>query len=798
MLKRLFLMPPTKVDKRHIKHGYLDKNPGFIKLDRLLSVTPFFTILFVVIFCGSQSITRAQTPSIPSTHPRVYLSQSDVGDLRAKVKLAEFEFSWKRVSNSSNPAAMALVYLITEDKSKGRQAVEQALSDLKALKGSMTAKRWYTPVHIGACVYDWCYDLLTDEQKREFVAEFERLAASSSYFGYPASRVSVGTGANEGCLLSGQLPVGLAIYDEQPKMFDAAAKLFFSSIKPVRDYYYPAHTHHQGGDYINRLMYDMFASWLFRAIGAGNVLSTEQQYLPYAMLYNRRPDWRQMRRSDTWDYTGHAGSKRFLAMLVGTYYNDPYLMQFVDEPIWASMSPQSTFSPDGKEYWSWGWGTDFAEVFHLIFREPQTPKAEISQLPLTKYFAEPMGEMVMRTGWDMWTDERPSNDAMIFMRLGGTFFTGHQHRDMGTFQIYYKGPLATVSGVYQGPDSHTETGDWSPQSTAHRANYLHQTLSHNGLLIFDPEEDLGDNQYRSINDGGQIMPNKGASPTHNNLETLYKLAEVTSRAFGTDTKTPDYSYISGNITKAYSSKVRLVTRSMAAINLKNDKYPAALITFDRIESANPEFKKTWLLHSHQKPAINVDTITIINNGQFNMYNGQWSQQNWSGKLVAQSLLPRSSDIVAVGGKGKEFWIPGEQRNLPILWNENDEPGAWRVEVSPTIKQKRDVFLHVMTVMDEDEAVSPKVELIENEQIAGAVVLDRAVILGKSEKMLDEVTFTLDGGVIKILVCDLSAGNWEVRCDDRVIVKKQVKDKENVLYFTVDSDNNTEYQLNRKF
>jgi hypothetical protein len=30
------MMPPTKVNKRYIKHGYLDKNAGFIKLDRLL------------------------------------------------------------------------------------------------------------------------------------------------------------------------------------------------------------------------------------------------------------------------------------------------------------------------------------------------------------------------------------------------------------------------------------------------------------------------------------------------------------------------------------------------------------------------------------------------------------------------------------------------------------------------------------------------------------------------------------------------------------------------------------------
>jgi TatD DNase family protein len=36
-------VPPTKVKKRHIKQGYLDKNAAFIKPDRLLSVTPILS-----------------------------------------------------------------------------------------------------------------------------------------------------------------------------------------------------------------------------------------------------------------------------------------------------------------------------------------------------------------------------------------------------------------------------------------------------------------------------------------------------------------------------------------------------------------------------------------------------------------------------------------------------------------------------------------------------------------------------------------------------------------------------------
>jgi hypothetical protein len=39
---KYILVPPAKVNRRHIKHGYPDENAGFIKIDRLLSVAPFF------------------------------------------------------------------------------------------------------------------------------------------------------------------------------------------------------------------------------------------------------------------------------------------------------------------------------------------------------------------------------------------------------------------------------------------------------------------------------------------------------------------------------------------------------------------------------------------------------------------------------------------------------------------------------------------------------------------------------------------------------------------------------------
>lgn len=41
-----------------------------------------------------------------------------------------------------------------------------------------------------------------------------------------------------------------------------------------------------------------------------------------------------------------------------------------------------------------------------------------------------------------------SRDAVVQMRIGERFFGNHQHKDFGTFQIYYRGPLAISSGVY--------------------------------------------------------------------------------------------------------------------------------------------------------------------------------------------------------------------------------------------------------------------------------------------------------------------------------------------------------------
>ena len=693
-----------------------------------------------------QSVIFGQVPQVPQGHPRLYLTQADVVEIQAKVATPEFSAKWANIKNyfsTKHPAAAALVYLVDGNTTKGRWAINQCLT---AIQTSNAYSRWYDPIHYSAIVYDWCYPLLTEQEKQIFITNFQRILALSRS-GYPAliTTNSVSAGTTEGEVLTGHLPAGIAIYDEDPQMYNAAAQLFFDKFVPVRDIVFQSHTYHQGDSYICRVVYDMFGAWMFKRMSDIDVYSGDAQYVPYTIIYNRRPDGLQIRRSDTFDLTGNYGDKRLLFMLTGTYYNDPYLIKLTDD--WSSYF-------DG-----------FPETLHLIFREPAIAQSGVETLPLTKYFAYPMGEMTARTGWDFTTD---SPDSVFFMRIGGIYFHGHQHRDMGTFQIYHKGPLATNSGIYQSAD----TG----AGTEHFKNYYHQTLSHNGLLIFDPAEDLGDGQYRSANDGGQMMPNDGYYPTIDSLED-YSLADDIKHSFGPDEITPEYSYISGDITDSYTNKVSLVKRSMVTLNLGNADYPAAMVVFDKIVSASQSFKKTWLIHSHNEPQIAGSQYVITNN------NG-----DYSGKLVGQSILPHSSNMTKIGGSGYEFWLESTQTNYAVSHYAGDEPAAWRIEISPSSQANQDFFLNVMTVMDSSMNSYPgATEFADIDNLAcGAKILDRAVLFGKGDDEIEVLKFYLPGNSpVKLLITDLAQGEWVISQNGRADVHKVVEEDCGVIYATLD-------------
>ena len=672
----------------------------------------------------------AQVPEIPAGHPRVYVQSDDLTAIQDKLDDPAFAEAWDDVQQSDTALAKAFVYLATGDTSAGQQAVAQGLADLQACDD---ARVFDEAMHWAACVYDWCYDLLSEGDKQAFITEFERIAASHDpgYPADPASSAVVGH-VTEGWLLTAQLPAGVAIHDEQPQMYDAAAALFFDRFVEVRDFYYPSHMHHQGDSYLSRFMHDQAASWLFRRIGAGDVLSTEQQYVPYQLLYHLRPDGQLMRSGDGYDEQGKSSSKRLIAMLTGSYYEDPYLLGLSDSEL----------------YWD---APVYHRVLELLFRPASVTSRPFDELPLSEYFAMPMGEMVARTGWTLGVD---SPDTVLHMRIGGSFFGNHQRKDWGTFQIYHRGPLAISSGVYE--------GDGCAYGCDHWLNYHHQSIAHNALLIFDPSEEMTKGSTTTANEGGQKWPNGGADHPPDLTSLLqdgYDLGQVTAHAIGPDATMPRYSYIAGDISNAYAeTKASRVTRSMVSLRTDGVDSPMVFVVYDRVASTDPSFKKSWLLHSIQEPTVEGASISVVRD-----------EGDYDGKLVVDSLLPQGADIQKVGGPGKEFWVESTATNYAVTKGPPAEPGAWRVEVSPSSDALDDRFLHVMRVMNADAASGDGSVMLSGNDWQGGVWAGWGATFSQSGLPLVSMEWSWSGpGELHLLVCDLQAGWWQVIRDGSVV------------------------------
>jgi heparin/heparan-sulfate lyase len=376
------------------------------------------------------------------------------------------------------------------------------------------------------------------------------------------------------------------------------------------------------------------------------------------------------------------------------------------------------------------------------------------------------------------------------MKVNEQFYGNHQHMDGGSFQIYYKGPLAIDSGSYQGASG----GYNSP----HNKNYFKRTIAHNSLLIYDPSEKFACWNYGgagktefATNDGGQRMPGDRwdtCRSFENLLSESYTVGKTLGHAFGPDQHTPEYTYLKGDITKAYTAKVEDVRRSFVFLNLEPKgnadlnpegemtEIPAVMIVYDHIVSADPSFKKYWLLHSIEEPQTGTQEFTVMR-----------TKDGDTGKLHCSVLLPEAN-VEKIGGPGKDCWVFGE--NYPNAATTRPDPcnerGAWRVEVTPKTAAKEDCFLNVIQVAETSCKKMLPVQRIDADKVVGVSVADRVVTFSRDSKALsEEFCFEIPksaGKSIKVLVTDLAPGKWTVLNGKKVIEQAQVDPESGSIYF----------------
>jgi len=289
------------------------------------------------------------------------------------------------------------------------------------------------------------------------------------------------------------------------------------------------------------------------------------------------------------------------------------------------------------------------------------PEGPSEKLPRAKHF-ENMGQLFMRSG------SGPDDTYAIF--TAGGFLTQHRHFDNNNFVIFKNGFLALDAGT-------------RPQPGLHLSHYYARTVAHNCLTIKMP---------------GEIMPHywdsgpalsEEAVPTYPNDGGQNNMRGSAIIAF--DEK-EEYVYIASDATASYhQDKADLVLRQFVFLP------PDHFVILDRVSSTEPGYEKRWLLHTAAEPVLNST---------------EFYADHWGGRLFCKTLFPEGAKLEKIGGPGKQFWSDGRNWALPKLtpedwnyksmrWLDNDHDlfGQWRIEVTPGISNKDDIFLHLLQVGD---------------------------------------------------------------------------------------------------
>lgn len=708
----------------------------------------------------------------PSEHPRLMFRKSDIEKIKLNIEggnpyttssASKFKENIEKTTDGilregSNGkvaidtammnvlVAHALNYAVYGDKESGKMAVdgmENFLRSSAAATGYDGTRTGGSVIRSAAKVYDWCYDLLTESQKKFYITSCESLAGGMEVSWPPIKQGDVVGHGVEAQIQQDLLSLAIATYDERPDIWNVVAGRLYSKIAPAADFYnQAAGWHHQGDSYGEyRHHYNSWAQYLITAMGLEAPMNNENlTHMPYGYIYARRPDGQMMRDGDTYEDSGEK---------MGTYWsgteicyldaylgNDPYLL---NEGLRSNV-----------------YGTSQTDSDWLIISNPDLKSRSIYELPKSMFTNEPLSIAFARTGWE---DGINSNAVVAMMKIGGYHFGNHQDFDNGHFQIYYKGALATDSGIYEGRLQSQGAEGSTRYGEKHHFGYQRKSVAQNTVLVFDPNETFAD----GYNDGGQNATQGNGEPK--DVDTLIEWnkdnhATTLAREIGEDTHDPAYTYIKGDLSDTYSSKVKEYNRSFMFLNLFDDEVPAALIVFDKVVSSNASFKKSWVLHGLEEPEISGNQ-TIYRR----TYSEPRNHQAYNGKLICDTLMPAQDNttIEKIGGEGKEFFYQGVNYAGYPLETVADEGVTWRIEVSPKKAAETDYFLNVLQVSDNDKEYYREVATIDTNELAGAVIADRVVTFSKSGKNIESAfSFTVNGdGEYQYTLADMKPGKWNV-------------------------------------
>jgi cysteine-rich repeat protein len=289
--------------------------------------------------------------------------------------------------------------------------------------------------------------------------------------------------------------------------------------------------------------------------------------------------------------------------------------------------------------------SDLYQISKLLFYDEAAPQkdpatAAYTELKFDRHF-DGGNEVYMRTGWG------PKSTIVGFRSKPVFTMTSHSDFDVNTFVIYRDGgPLSVDSGTYD-----------AYQQQRNYLQYQKNTVAHNNLLIVDPKDPDGPKKLALTTDPGGVDLRSTRTFSAPNQFSNSVFVENVPTANWADIihfeSHKDYAYVTGDAREAYGSRLSQYDRNLAFLRLDNDE--AYLIIFDRVSAADAAFKKKWLLHTVTEPVVTGSIVNTEVPGHIETYDGDYmSAENYekTSKLHAKFLLPLNRHIRRISG---EIW-----------------------------------------------------------------------------------------------------------------------------------------------
>ncbi len=659
--------------------------------------------------------------------------------------------------------ARALEYLLSGDPYYGYRAILGMLNYLTTLDikwiASDQCREFGITMYTAALVYDWCYDLLGDDEKRRLTLGVEHIlcrgvtedTVHATYggvkmeMGFPPSKNGCVTGhGSEMQLLRDYLAYSIAIYDEHPGWWNYVGARFENEYLPVRREFYKAGMYPQGmscyGPY--RFIADLWSAWILKTLyGENPYPEADMARVARSMLANETADGGMFASGDG----TNARLAHFMSpcMVFSSYlFNDPtaraaafYLKAGTTEFVYRYIG----VTPTTLLLASMG------DIRCAGDRHEGLPYLHENRGYLNQY--------ILRNGWS-------DDAAVVLMKGGGRTTANHDHANAGSFQIWYKGCLTGDTGVYSGYNS------------VHHAFFHSASIAHNTLLVFNPayhdKEQILDETGRETNrnrfrySGGQRRPGEAQS-LEEWMGDDYRTANTTVMQ-SDGAEHPSYAYLSTDITPAYESDtVAFAGRAMLAGYRTDQSTPLVFFVCDRIESTDPSFRKSFLLQvpGDEAPICSKKSATLFRNGA---------------RLSLSVLCDAELEAIG-GGRGKNFLINGVQCAPP---EGRDYSQSWgRLEIS-TEGTRESVLLHAVTVGDRDKDAPIATALDCKGPFVGGLAAGVAAIFCTDRTATDKkFSFTLPTDA-NVYLAGLAPGEWCLEKDGQPFASGTVAEGQELL------------------